>query len=181
MRSLFAVIFGILCAFSWCHECKAGTHGIQSCQQVTSSHIGQGDAYGGAFRQNDYRLSLRIPSNLQGWGNTGDSPFHGFVIFLDPKEQSCLFLEMHIWAEENDPQARPIVARSVYLSHAKGWEINRSGRLHGRAYFNIATYFTNTHDGETDAGSLIFVTPGSDRDKTLPLFRQFRQSIRFGN
>src|SRR6266404_5782185 len=72
---------------------------IGGCKSLSTAGPGLGVSYRGRIVNVDYGISVLVPAGLTGWGGVAPSaPFHGFVIYLDPKNygESCIGFDIGI-------------------------------------------------------------------------------------
>jgi hypothetical protein len=160
-------------------DAKSSDHRrVISCPQ--HSVLGFGPSYRGKVTNEDYALSADLPQGFAGWGGVADSaPFHGFVIFLDPKRQSCIWFEIHIRVDEQDSPQRVSNTRSFAFGHATGWQTKSSGFVNGMALLNVVTSFSSNLPDQTDDGSIVLITPPSKTEEALALYNSFLRSLTF--
>ena len=158
------------------------TSSVSRCQDMVSTHSGMGPAYRRLVKNEDYGFSAYVPKALTGWGGVEQSaPFHGFTIFLDQRERSCIVFEIHIRVDEDDTSEAPAGATSVSLGKAHGWQFTKSGQVHGLRLINIVTKFTFRQHGEIDDGEIVLVAPEKYSVSAIATYQSFLHSITFGD
>jgi len=157
------------------------TPSVSRCQDMVSTHSGMGPVYRGLVKNEDYGFSVYVPQGLTGWGGVAESaPFHGFTIFLDKQERSCIVFEIHIRVNEEDFSQVPTGATSVSLGMAQGWRIAKSGQLHNLQLINIETKFTFRQHDQIDDGEIVLVAPEGSANSAKASYEIFLQSLKFG-
>jgi hypothetical protein len=89
---------------------------VKGCKDVILTEPGHGDSYKGSFRNSDYRFTAIIPSHLTAWRGVADeAPFHGFTIFPDGTQQTCIDFKVHIRVDEGTAVQQPAAAKRIAL------------------------------------------------------------------
>ena len=152
---------------------------VLTCTQTGRPGPGIGDAFRGKLRNEDYDFSAYIPLGLTGWTGTGESaPFHGFTIFLDRQQQSCIVFEVHIRVDRQSAPRRPAGATAIELGKATGWQTTTSGE--GLGLVNVITVFSFRRPHEVEDGSVLLVAPSARSENALRIYKAFLQRLRFG-
>jgi hypothetical protein len=140
-----------------------------------------GPAYRGLVRNEDYEFSVYVPKGLTGWGGVAESaPFHGFTIFLDKQERSCIIFEIHIRVSEDDTSEASTGAAPVSLGMAQGWQISKSGLVQNLRLINLVTKFTFRQRGQIDDGEVMLIAPEDNAEIAKARYKSFLSSLRFG-
>jgi len=152
-----------------------------TCSQVSLARPGVGSAYIGMFRNGDYNFSVRIPHGITAWSGVADgAPFHGFEIFLDPKLQACIVLEIHIRIPENSPDTRDAGGETVQLGKANGRIMMSTGLVNGIKMERITTAFSFKQPDQTDDGEILLITPSARSIETKRIYDALVRSLSFG-
>ena len=111
-------------------------------------------------------------------------PFHGFTVFLPSQgsRSSCIVFEIHLRVDLGDPDERataPSPAKTVNFGNIQGLQQERSGDINGVAFRNVLISFSVPRDGQVADGSVWFVAPGTELEKSQPVFTSFISGIRF--
>jgi hypothetical protein len=155
---------------------------IKTCSDISLARAGSGVGYRGLVENDDYHLSIVIPSNLMGWGADRVAPFHGFTIFLPGQNKiaGCVVFEIHhrvdLGDETNTREGSTV--RSIKLGNIEGSLEERAGEINGTALKNVTITFLVE---EVDEGSVWLITPMKDLKKNLPIFDRFVSQVRFGD
>ena len=114
-------------------------------------------------------------------GAAYSAPFHGFAIFLDSSEQSCIIFEIHIRVEDGDPSLHKLAGNNpVPLGHATGWQSRTAGLVNGQEMENLNLGFSNrSRPGEIDDGSVDLITPRAGSEAAIRSYRDFVGHLRF--
>jgi hypothetical protein len=119
---------------------------------------------------------------MTGWGGVAEAvPFHGFTIFLDSTEQSCIWFEIHLRVDESDAAPRPSEAKSLHLGRAEGWQTTSDGLVNGVRLSNVRTSFSFKRPSEIDDGEVLLVAPTSQMREALRTYDEFLKSVAFGH
>ena len=183
---ILSKFLSILCVL-WIASC-AGGQSARSGQEMVSSckHVGArepmvGSAYRGVVRNEDYDLTVRVPAGLSGWSGVGQSaPFHGFTVFLDSSQSSCIVFEVHLRVDENEAPPRPADAKPVSLGRARGWQTSRTGVVGKASILNVITTFSFDRPDQTDDGMVLLIAPSMEPKRALTVYGEFLRDLRFG-
>lgn len=182
LRALLVIGMGSISGNPLLPQIKSEQPEVQNCKQLVGTHSGIGSAYRGIVSNSDYNFSARVPTNLTGWSGVADAaPFHGFTIFLDSKEQSCIDFEIHIRIDESKSVARPQKARYLSLGSARGWQTDNTGMIDGNKLRNVKTVFSFRQPDQIDDGMIILVAPAAKATSALRAYDEFLQSLVFGH
>ena len=101
-------------------QAAASQSTVMRCEEATRARPQTSVAYTGQVDNDDYKLSLRVPDGLKGWGGVApNAPFHGFTIFLDSEPDACVLFEVHLRVDPTDapehPASRSLHDRAVAL------------------------------------------------------------------
>jgi len=164
------------------HSTSDSRSTVKSCNQVTFTKPSIGDPYKGTVRNSDYDFKAIIPPNLTAWSGVADeAPFHGFTLFLDATERSCIVFEVHIRVDEGTVVVRPIGAKRIVLGKAIGWQKTMSGVSNGVRLINKITTFSFVQADQTDDGEIILVAPVSQAEKSANIYEEFVRNLNFGH
>ena len=155
---------------------------VDTCDSITRAKPGVGVAYKGIVRNDDYGVQIVIPDGLTGWGGVApEAPFHGFVIFLPDRIQSCAGFEIRLRVDPGDGARahRDNAGKAAMVGNVAGPQDIRSGFVDGIAFTNVAISFSVPQRGEVFDGSVWLVTPTKDLARNMPIFRSFVSHIRF--
>jgi hypothetical protein len=162
-------------------EATAQAPRVLTCEQVVFTRAGVGHAYRGAFRNDDYRASGRIPPGLVGWSGVANSaPFHGFTIFLNHEQTSCIVFEIHIRVNDGESLGSPPTTQPVNLGRAKGWQLKSRGMAGTLELLNVETAFTSKLSDQVDDGTILLVAPLSTSAKAEDIYSRFVRSLAIG-
>lgn len=149
------------------------------CSKATMTRPGVGVGYKGEVSIDDFALHAQIPEELTGWGGVAsNAPFHGFTIFLDPTMHSCILFEIHLRIDEDEAPKRPKASKTLLLGDATAWQVSSSNRE--KSLINIQTRFSFSHDGHTDDGMILLITPAADLQKARTVYDTFLKSVALG-
>ena len=155
---------------------------VKDCAQVSNTRSGIGHAYTGLVRNEDYDFTAHLEPGLTGWSGVAETaPFHGFVIFLDAKEQSCILFEVHLRVDEGDSQIRISKAKNLRLGKANAWQTTNVGIIKGKRISNISTSFSFKQANQIDDGEVLLVAPTSTVGKASQIYEAFLKSVTFGH
>jgi hypothetical protein len=155
---------------------------VVSCQQATLARPGNGRSYSGAFVNEDYALSVRVPDGLKGWdGSAQDAPFHGFEIALDSTMTTCIVFEVHLRVEDGDAPRHFRGEKAIQLGKAHGWQTVTRGSVDKVSTVNVRTTFSFERPGETDDGEILLVAPSETYEKARVDYDAFINSLKFGH
>jgi hypothetical protein len=155
---------------------------VKSCEKATFAKPGLGRPYKGTVRNSDYDFRASIPPNLTAWSGVADeAPFHGFAVFLDATEQSCILFEVHIRVDENAVVEPPVAAKRLALGKAIGWQKTISGVINGTGFVNTTTTFSFVQADQTDDGEIILVAPLSQAGGLAKIYDEFVHNLDFGH
>ena len=159
----------------------AQAQAVLTCEQLVTTRAGVGQAYRGAFRNDDYKVSARIPTGLVGWGGVANSaPFHGFTIFLNHEQTSCIVFEIHIRVIDQERLGPPPTAERLKLGRAKGWQFKSRGIAGTLELLNVETAFTSKLSDQVDDGTILLVTPLPGSAKAEEIYSRFVRSVAIG-
>lgn len=157
-----------------------GVQRVVDCAQATKTRPHVGVAYTGRVTNEDFGLSLRVPSGLTAWGGVApDAPFHGFTFFLDSATNSCIVVEVHLRVDEEDTPSRPPGSPRLQFGGAEGWQITERGTVHGVSITNVRTEFTFTRPSRTDDGEILLVSPTLKLSGAKRIYDDFLRSLSF--
>ena len=153
---------------------------VESCRQASTTERGVGIAYTGTVENDDYRMSVKLPLGLSGWGGVDSSaPFHGFVVFLDSAEHACVLLEIHLRVNDAGGPMRPEATKAVPISGARAWQVRTVGTLNGIAMSNVRTIFTYEHGAQAYEGTLLLITPVASERQSARVYASILRSLTF--
>lgn len=153
---------------------------VNDCKHASYARPGVGHAYKGAISNEDYEFSARVPSGLTAWDGVDKSaPFHGFMIFLESNEQSCILFEIHLRIDESDT-VPPLKSPPILLGKAEGFQTSSVGMIDGVRVSNVTTSFSFKRPGRIDDGIILLVAPESQMRRALPIYDEFLHSVSFG-
>ncbi len=163
-------------------QVHASSTNVVTCNQATKTRPDMGVPYNGEVVNDDYKVVAKIPNGLTAWGGVAPgAPFHGFTIFLDKSLKSCIVFDVHIRVDDSDAPKRPESARMLSLGKAESWRQESSATFKNASVTNITTRYAYTHDGETDDGEILLVTPTKQLSKFVPVYGAFLNSFRVGS
>jgi len=148
------------------------------CDALTRAHPGVGAAYKGTVTNDDYRLTLTIPSGLTGWGAALYAPFHGFSIFLDG---ACILFEVHIRVDIPEDVERPTAEpqKHVSIGGRAGFETIRTGTVHGVPFENRIVSLELNRKNEQDEVTFTLASRVAAAKKNNELFDRLVGSLLF--
>jgi hypothetical protein len=160
---------------------------IFTCHEISRARPGRGVSYRGTVQNSDYNFSATIPDGLTGWGSAPGAPFHGFTVYLDKDQKSCISFEISIRvllpedeATRNSGarEARAITTR-VKIGNRVGVQAIETGEADGLEFENLTISLGLPRNGYQNDAVVIFVTPKTKADQTNPLLGRFLSSFRF--
>jgi len=185
MKSVWLILLiGVLGYTGEIHsqQIKAQATKVKDCAQVSNTHPGIGHAYTGLVRNEDYDFTAHLEAGLTGWSGVAETaPFHGFVIFLDSTEQSCILFEVHLRVDESDGQIHSPRAKDLRLGKAEAWQTTNIGVIEGIQVSNIRTAFSFKQATQIDDGVVLLITPNSKVRELRRIYDGFLKSIVFGH
>jgi hypothetical protein len=150
---------------------------------------GIGVAYKGTVRNDDYRFEATIPDGLVGWGGVApNAPFHGFAIFPDPRETSCILFGIQIRVELPDDngtfhksgrRAELVKAERTKVGNRVGRQIVKTGSAAGAEFENVIVFLELPRDGYTNDAVFTLVTPKDKVAESRLVFARFLSSFHF--
>jgi hypothetical protein len=185
-----AVISWLLCRPDALANDRSGEQ-VSTCDTLRTRPRGFDVRYEGTIRNDDYRFTAAIPSQLVGWGADGDAPFHGFMIYLsnDGDLQSCIVFSIAVHVDLFDDERKSRSRVKKIKGH--GWtgvETTTRGLSHGISFDTIDVTFSKSRVIPVKEGKPIYgiddvgvtlVTPTEDRQRTEAIFRQFLSELSF--
>jgi hypothetical protein len=149
---------------------------VQRCDRATYARPSMGRSFTGHIANDDYAFALNIPAELTAWdGASEEAPFHGFVLFLDPRLRACIIFEIHIRVNEDSAPKRAASAIPRRLGEAKAWQdIRTDGQL-----ANVSTIFSFKQVDQIDDGEVLLISPESERSRVQGIYDAFVHSLTF--
>jgi hypothetical protein len=149
---------------------------VQRCDQATYARPSMGRSFTGHIANDDYAFAVNIPGELTAWdGASEEAPFHGFVLFLDPRLQACIVFEIHIRVDEESAPKRLGSAPQIQLGEAKAWQDIRADRQ----LTNVSTIFSFKQIDQIDDGEVLLIAPESERSRVQGIYDAFVHSLKF--
>ena len=175
-EKLATILIGLGC-FGVGHCDAAGAPVVAlRCDQATNARPRIGRSFTGHVVNEDYAFAVTVPNQLTAWdGASGDAPFHGFVLFLDPQLRACIVFETHIRVDGESAPKRPLAAPQIRLGEAQAWqELSTDGQL-----VNVRTTFSFRQNDQIDDGEILLITPESNRSRAQGIYDAFVRSLSF--
>jgi hypothetical protein len=152
-------------------------------------HPGDGVAYRGAVRNDDYQFWTTIPAGLVAWGGVAsNAPFHGFAVFLGSKGASCIVFYIHIRVELPDddeafdePRKGTVRLKGerVKVGNRTGLQTIVSGSSGGTEFENVTVFLELPRDGYKNDAEFRLVMPKEEAAKSRKVFGRFLGSFHF--
>lgn len=153
----------------------------KTCDQMVTTKPGMGHAFVGHFVSEDYRFSVHIPAGSTGWtGVAEDAPFHGFTMFLDEKQQTCIVFDIHVRVDEDEQPHHPSYAKKMHFGTARGWQWSTQGNAAGVPYSNVITTFSYGGSAGAADGEIRLIAPAADLAGTKQKYDEFVRTLSFG-
>ena len=160
-------------------QAAASQSTVMQCEEATRARPQTGVVYAGHVDNEDYKLSLRVPDGLKGWGGVAPSaPFHGFVIFLDSELDACILFEVHLRVDPTDAPEHPLGARSVQLGSASAWQVIHEAGTRRLGMTAVITSFSSTQGNQIVDGEVLLITPTQALERSKKVYRAFLGSLR---
>lgn len=155
---------------------------VRSCASLSLAIPGRGAAYRGSLQNDDYGLTMVLPSGLTGWGAADIAPFHGFTVFLPDggKVGACLIFEIHRHVEFGGSVAKQRVqGQAAKVGNIESSRRERTGRLDGVALRNVLVEFSASHGSARYDGQVWLVTPMNMVARNEAVLSAFLSQIHF--
>jgi len=160
----------------------AQTPKVLTCSQATLTKSEVGVAYRGIITNDDYQFVATIPEGYTGWGGVAsNAPFHGFTIFLDHFQRSCILFEVHLRVDDANGPIHLNSAKPLSLGQARAWQTSSSVNAKGGEIRNLKTVFTYEHDDQIYDGQITLVSQAPERQSAKHVYDDFLRSVHFGN
>ncbi|HUA87574.1 MAG TPA: hypothetical protein VMB85_27145 [Bryobacteraceae bacterium] len=156
---------------------------VATCHDVSLARPAYGVSYRGSVRNSDYEFSAMVPEGFTGWGAAPVAPFHGFTIYLDERETSCIVFEIRLRvgdvSAEQDAAPNEAAPIRVRVGNRSGLQTVVIGRRSGVEYQNVTVTLELPRAGYTNDAEIVLVTPMNEVARTKPIFSKFLGSFKF--
>jgi hypothetical protein len=153
---------------------------VKTCKDITAGFSGSGVAYRGRVVNDDYNMSVVIPTGESGWGGVADNaPFHGFDVFPVGSRASCIIIEVGWRVDEDEKPVRPPGSTMVNVVGTQAWSEHHEGTVRRRRMVNETVSFSAPVRTTFADGQVIMVAPVDEAPKVRKIYQQILKSLSF--
>jgi hypothetical protein len=161
-------------------QAAASQSTVMRCEEATRARPQKGVVYAGHVDNDDYKLSLRVPDGLKGWGGVApNAPFHGFNIFLDSELDACILFEVHLRVDPTDAPEHPTGAKSLQLGSASAWQVIHEAGARRLGMTAVITSFSSTQRDQIVDGEVLLITPTQRLERAKKVYEALLKSLKF--